>query len=484
MATTAHVTVTEKIRDLGLGRKSRYQVRWKVAGAPERTVAFATKKAARAHQARLIAAVSAGELFDVETREPVSWGAGDTGPNVAEFTADRLVRNWGRWKGSTRRSAIEGAACWLPALAGRNFGDRATVERALKVVLNPNGEPTRAQRDIWRRLVVASPKLGRITQDRVSAALAACATKLDGTKAAEKYERRRRTTLGEMFNEAVSVGHLERSPLAGVKTTLAQQATQKVDAREIGEPEQVFRCLEQVASVKWRCLYAMMFLAGLRPSEAVAVRWRDFTQLPPTGWGELRLRAAAADAGKAYSDSGATRDEGGLKWRRAGETRTVPLPPRLVRMLREYRPADARLDDLCFPGRPGGFASSTTVQRVWKAARDAALPDDAEPLLLHRPYSLRHSAASLWLGVPGATPQDVAERLGHSTAVLLDVYADVLPSQRERANTGIDAAIEEAAARVADSDLIEGPEAEEARLRERLAELERLRSTTASEDPL
>jgi integrase len=214
-----------------------------------------------------------------------------------------------------------------------------------------------------------------------------------------------------------------------------------------------------------------MYYAGLRPSEAVIARWGDLVDLPGDGWGTLRLRKAAADAGKAFTDTGTARQETGLKWREDNAVRVVPLPPVLVRLLRDFMPTTVEADALVCPGRGGEPASSSTVQREWSMARGDVLGAEVDRRCLHRPYSLRHSAASLWLGL-GIGPADVAARLGHSIEELLRTYADVLRSHREAANGTIGEALVAAAERVAAPAPVVDPAAEVERLRAELAALQ------------
>ncbi|GAA4904338.1 hypothetical protein [Streptomonospora salina] len=83
-------------------------------------------------------------------------------------------------------------------------------------------------------------------------------------------------------------------------------------------------------------------------------------------------------------------------------------------------------------------APRTNLYPVWSKARAIALPPDrvATPLAL-RPYDLRHAAVSTWLnsGVPAAK---VAERAGHSVAVLHRVYAKCLDGDDAIANARIE----------------------------------------------
>lgn len=442
-STTAKVTVTENIRDLGPGKKSRYQVRWKVDGAAEKTAAFPTRKAARRHQARLLAAVDNGELFDRGTREPVSWNTTSAGPTVAEYTRDFLATHWATIKPRTRRADVEEAAAWLPALVSRDVADRETLYKMLTKALNPTVELTRAQEDLWKRFNSVSRPLSGVKREHMAHALMYCRTKLDGSPAAGTYGSRRRASMAQVLLDAVANDLLERNPLEHYREPKSTKATVKVEAAEVGEPWQVAAVFRVLAASRYLVLYALMFYAGLRPSEVVMVRWGDFVSLPVAGWGMLRLRSSASEAGRAYTDNGEVRQESGLKAREQGDVRMVPLPPVLVALLLALRPNRARRDAFVCAGRVKSKpVSGTTLDTTWKRARAAALPD-ADARLLYRGYSLRHSAASLWLGA-GAPPAEIAKRLGHSVEMLLSVYADVLESHAALANTRIEKALDEA----------------------------------------
>jgi integrase len=146
------------------------------------------------------------------------------------------------------------------------------------------------------------------------------------------------------------------------------------------------------------------------------------------------LERAAPDTGKAWTDSGAQRDERQLKHRAVGETRRVPSPPELTALLHDHvKRCGADASGALFRGERGGHLASITYSRVWDRARKAALTKEQyDSPLARRPYDLRHAAVSTWLngGVPAT---QVAEWAGHSVAVLLDVYAKCLEGQEERA---------------------------------------------------
>jgi integrase len=160
--------------------------------------------------------------------------------------------------------------------------------------------------------------------------------------------------------------------------------------------------------------------------------------LPKAGWGRIVLSASASRAGRAWTDEGTARQERGLKHRADNETRTIPIPPVLVRLLRAHiKRFGTTLDGRNFQTARGGIPQDSGYNEVWDQARQAALtPAQYRSPLGRRPYDLRHAAVSLWLnsGVPAT---EVARRAGHGVAVLLKIYAHCIDGQATAANQRI-----------------------------------------------
>jgi hypothetical protein len=80
----------------------------------------------------------------------------------------------------------------------------------------------------------------------------------------------------------------------------------------------------------------------------------------------------------------------------------------------------------------GGYSGAPAAARSAKAStarsgiRPAPRPSARQAPTGTPPYDLRHAALSLWLA-SGAPPAEVAARAGHSTRVLLTVYAHCIP---------------------------------------------------------
>jgi integrase len=175
--------------------------------------------------------------------------------------------------------------------------------------------------------------------------------------------------------------------------------------------------------------FGLLYFSGMRPEEAANVRVQNL-DLPASGWGEIHIDEATPYAGPDWTNDGGQRDRRQLKNRAPGETRVVPCPPELNRMLKQHLAefgtgAGGRL----FVGERSDELPKLTYMRAWRAARRLAFTAEAAASPLGAtPYTLRHACVSTWLngGVPAT---QVAEWAGHSVEVLLKVYAKCLDGQ-------------------------------------------------------
>ena len=140
----------------------------------------------------------------------------------------------------------------------------------------------------------------------------------------------------------------------------------------------------------------------------------------------------------ATRQSGTARQERGLKHRAAHETRTIPIPPDLVKLLRAHiRRYGTTPDERIFQTARGGIIQDSAYSAVWAEARKKALTEaQCRSPLGRRPYDLRHAAVSLWLN-SGMPATEVARSAGHGVAVLLKIHAHCIDGQAEAANKRI-----------------------------------------------
>jgi integrase len=289
--------------------------------------------------------------------------------------------------------------------------------------------------------------------------LTAATTRLDWSRAAPTSVRRNRAVLLNALDYAVELKLLDTNPVKGLKWR-APKVAHEVDRRVVVNPTQARALLEAVraqqpSGPRLVAFFGVLYYSGLRPEEAVGLRRQDVElpalvwdenhrewREPDDPWGELRLSTARPDAGGRWTDDGSGRDRRGLKHRAEGETRHVPCPPPLTKLLRDQlsivagKPADP-----IFHGVQGRPLATITYRRAWEKARKAALTDgEYRSQLARRPYDLRHACLSTWLN-GGVAATQVADWAGHSVEMLLRVYAKCLDGQDEIAKRRITAAL-------------------------------------------
>jgi integrase len=160
------------------------------------------------------------------------------------------------------------------------------------------------------------------------------------------------------------------------------------------------------------CLVSLLSYAGLRPGEALALRW-----------GDVGKHALAVDKAVADGKIGTTK---------TGVARSVPVSQTLYSDLTGWHllsggPAD---DKLVFPSADGEPWSRSQANnwraRVWRPVLESLA---TERRLAHLataiPYDCRGSFVSLHLRA-GASPLEVAAWAGHSPQVMFQHYAAVI----------------------------------------------------------
>ncbi|WP_329230914.1 tyrosine-type recombinase/integrase [Streptomyces canus] len=450
-----------------VNRKARpYQLRW-VVGGKVSSATFATSTLAENRRNELWQAMRRGEAFEIESGQPESEVR--TAVEAAQAADAKLRLGWfdfcrkyvaGRWRTSaakTREGMADSLAAVTLAMVGR--GDDAPDDEDLRLAFrwavipaNVGEEPPVDFKAAYDWITATDRPLGDLTDPEVfEGVLYRLSYKLDGTPAAGDTYRRRRRTLNTALEHAVVAGELQENPLQRVRRKYVG-SNDVVDRRVLVNAVQARQLLTAVSYVRsWdRCrgrrlvaFYAVLYYAGLRPAEAVGLRWSD-CHLPETGWGTLTLRETRPVSGKQWTDSGERHDRRGLKAREASKDRPVPIPPVLVAILEAHRKAfGTAKEGRVFGNERGGVVGSSTYWRVWEEAREYALPPErvASPLA-GRPYDLRHACITRWLnaGVPIA---EVARRVGNSPEVIHRRYHGCIDGHEEAANAKITKSLEQ-----------------------------------------
>lgn len=184
--------------------------------------------------------------------------------------------------------------------------------------------------------------------------------------------------------------------------------------------------LEATARSKWHVFFHLMVATGLRPSEALALTWKDIDLAKGTLTVQHSLGWLKGEKRFIFNEP-----------KTASSRRTLPFPHGLIKLLSEHMTAqfDRGFNGLVFTTRAGDPSHQRViVQEAFKPALErAGLSKET------RLYDLRHTHATLLL-LAGVHPKVVSERLGHaSVAITLDVYSHVLPNMQQEAADRLEA---------------------------------------------
>lgn len=216
----------------------------------------------------------------------------------------------------------------------------------------------------------------------------------------------------------------EDAPLAVVNALTAQQAMHLLStSKRLDETSRKPTRGQQVRR-ELNALWTLLVTTGLRPGEALALRWMDLDL--DKGTLEVRRTLVTINSRPSHFDTPKTKKS----------RRQLGLLPLAVEALRKHRARVAEKDStvllqeeaLVWSTRAGKPLAQRNLARSFKALLEAAkLPQTV------RVYDLRHTAATL-MGKATENPLLVSRALGHSTAKLtLDVYSHVFPEDRRAA---------------------------------------------------
>ncbi|MFC4529130.1 tyrosine-type recombinase/integrase [Sphaerisporangium dianthi] len=454
-----------EVRKNTSGKVTSYRVQWATAGKPWKKT-FRNSSQADAYRSALITATREGEAFSLLTGEPVKWHRPER-PEMSwyEFACKFADYKWKTASAKYRQDIARALTAATPALLATTKGkpDDVTLRTAMrrwafntKQRAEASGEMAEALAWLARNTMPVST-LAEVATAR--AVLDAATSRLNGSLAATSTVRRHKTILQNAMDYAGELELLTGNPIRSLKWT-APKVAYEVDRRSVVNPAQAGRLLAEVKAQKPSgrrlvAFFGAMYYAALRPEEVINLR-EDNVVLPelvedpdtgnmeePTdGWGELHLTAATSFAGREWTDDGSLYEERALKHRAEGQTRVVPCPPPLTRLLRAHLAEfGAGRGGRVFVGVRGGELAGITYRRVWNKARENALTaKEVQTPLAKRPYDLRHACVSTWLNA-GVPATQVAEWAGHSVDVLLKIYAKCIVGQDEAAKRRISDAL-------------------------------------------
>lgn len=232
--------------------------------------------------------------------------------------------------------------------------------------------------------------------------------------------------LNSALNQAVIWGHIRYNPAS--KINLPKSCRKEMKTLT---PDQAKIFMDAVVSSPHKTLFSLLLTSGMRPGEALALKWSDID----FDNNRVHIQRAIQRQGSSWC----------LKEPKTPQSRRqIPLPVTVMKDLDEHRiqqletilkakPGEYSNHDLVFASRTGEPLNHKKVyyNHFKPLLAQAGLPDI-------RLYSLRHTCATLLL-IAGTNPKVVAERLGHASINLtLDTYSHVLPGIQETATATLE----------------------------------------------
>ena len=246
------------------------------------------------------------------------------------------------------------------------------------------------------------PAIGQVPLTRVTAETI-WQLRADMAKAGVGDSATRKTlvTLQSMLQRAVEWGRIDNNPAKLVRKPPATR-THVIRPLPPLDVEKIRKALLDEGLHLDAALIAVLAYAGLRPGEALGLRWHDIGE-----------RTLLVERSVAF---------GKLKTTKTGKTRTVRLLAPLADTLASWRRITPRSQptDLIFPS-PNGSPWDLDRVNNWRK-RNFADAVQAAGLAPMRPYDLRHSWVSLLIA-EGANVVEVAHQAGHSPTMSLNTYA-------------------------------------------------------------
>lgn len=450
------------------GRRRPFCVRWRVDGT-DHSESYQFEAQADGRRAELMTALRLGEQFDTTTGLPAGEVRAKNRITWFEHAVEHAQMKWPRISAKHRAGIADALATVTMALTTPSTRSHtppglrtALVSWAFRMIRDEHGawiprkeaqEPPDAVAANLEWITRHSlPLTDAVRQEHLRRALGAISQKLDGSHAAENTIRRKRMIFNNALVHAVASDRLQANPLT--KVDWQPPLTDiEVDFRYVPGPHLARNLITAVREQGPRgahleAFFGCLYYAAMSPAETAALTDRDCL-LPdpdtgPEAWGELLLTRSHPEVGSGWTDDGRTHDTRGLKRRARNATRSIPIPPHLVHLLRTHlqrygTTSDGRL----FRAARGGRVASTEYSRIWSTARQRTLhPDDTDTPLAQVPYCLRHAGISLWIAA-GIPPAEAARPAGHSLTMLYRIYARPLRGNQHEANRLIAAALQD-----------------------------------------
>ena len=217
-----------------------------------------------------------------------------------------------------------------------------------------------------------------------------------------------------LFNQAISDELIQRNPARSIPAT--RVVKRELDPFSRAEADVVIAKLYEVTSglqTIYACFFEFSFYTGMRPGEAMALRWSEV---------DTRNRTARVCRIRLY---------GKIQERTKTKTsREVLLNDQALQALEKARPLTAARSDYVFAPEGSGDKSELYVRSETGPKRYWLLALRKLGMRHRRMYDTRHTYATMCL-MAGMNPAFIASQLGHSVQILLSTYARWISSPND-----------------------------------------------------
>lgn len=440
--------------------KSKYRIKWKV-NARHHTRAFPTKARAENYKKELDKANDAGIKFSPDSGEPEDWGRGRK--TFAKLVQEYSEANWSNW-GQRHKKDIQsnlGLAMYqFLTSSGQSRYSRKQTKDFVKKYLIQKEIPTNLtnqEKDDLERFMKSTYPVGDLTPSLLKKII----NRLGKGETNQNIslslttQKNRKQAISAVLEYGFMNGDLPKNPFKQVK--LKKSSAKSVNPREVLTPEQCRELQTELSGLKdlgpqISKLAGVLWLAGLRPSEAVALQKKHFHISKVNAYLEVAQASVTVGielgdeitvGGKKVQTSTTLKQ---LKSRDEGQMRTVPinkeLKAQIVPYLKQFKD-----EDYVFPlwifsqvwvlddkgkkvQKKNGTGYLWTIQKTIDKSRPM-LTDTIHSYMNKtsyspiKPYSLRHTNASILI-YSGLNIVEIATRLGHSVQVCQNVYVHLL----------------------------------------------------------
>ena len=438
----------------------KHLVKWKV-NERHHTRAFSTKALAEKYRRELEKAREVGAVFTADNGEPRDWSKGRK--HFAKVVQEYCGANWKTWGQRHKKGVSDNLGLimfhFLTPSGQKRYSRQETKDFVKKYLVQKEMPKHMNQQEALdlEKFIKASYHLGDITPSLLKTILSSLGQqeKNPNKSLSPVTLKNRKQAINAVLQHAYENEDIPKNPMNTVK--LKKVKSKPISSSDVLSPD---KCRDLQAEVKnlkdlgpqISQLIGVMWLAGLRPSEAVALKKSHFHITPKGSY--IEVSQASVTVGREFGDDiqigkNVVRTSTALKQLKAreeGEFRKVPINKELKKQLVPYL-KKFKQGDYIFPlwEFSRQFVTDDNGNKVMKRNRSGPLwtiqksIDKSRPMLtdtIHhyiqktsfstvKPYSLRHTNASILI-YSGLNIVEIASRLGHSVQVCQSVYLHLI----------------------------------------------------------